>query len=50
MQLSHAKVGFQELLLGFISVSAHIYQLTMLAISWIAILYVLMMGDNGGAT
>ena len=41
MQLSHAEVGFQELLQGFIAVSARIARSAMLAISPVAITYML---------
>ena len=49
MQLSHAKVGFWELLQGFIAVSAHIARLAMLAISPVAVTYMLVTGGNGVA-
>jgi len=49
MQLSHAEVGFRELLQGFIAVSARLGRSAMLAISPIAIVYMLVTGGNGVA-
>jgi hypothetical protein len=49
MQLSHAEVGFWELLQGFIAVSARIARLAMLAISPVAVTYMLVTGGNGVA-
>jgi hypothetical protein len=49
MQLSHAEVGFRELLQGFIAVSAHIARSAMLAISPVAVTYMLVTGGNGVA-
>ena len=49
MQLSHAKVGFWELLQGFIAVSARIARSAMLAISPVAVTYMLVTGGNGVA-
>ena len=50
MQLSHAEVGFRELLQGFIAVSARIARSAMLAISPVAVTYMLVTGGNGVAT
>jgi hypothetical protein len=47
MQLSHAEVGFRELLQGFIAVSAHIARLVMLSISPVAVACMLVTGGNG---
>ena len=47
MQLSHAKVGFWELLQGFIAVIARVARSTMLAISPIAVMYMLVTGSIG---
>jgi len=47
MQLSHAEVGFRELLQGFIAVSARIARSAMLAISPVAVTYMLVTGGNG---
>ena len=49
MQLSHAEVGFRELLQGFIAVSARIARSAMLAISPVAVTYMLVTGGNGVA-
>jgi hypothetical protein len=49
MQLSHAEVGFRELLQGFIAVSARIARSAMLAISPVAVIYMLVTGGNGVA-
>ena len=49
MQLSHAEVGFRELLQGFIAVSARIAPSEMLAISPVAVTYMLVTGGNGVA-
>ena len=49
MQLSHAEVGFRELLQGFIAVSARIARSAMLAISPVAITYMLVTRGNGVA-
>jgi hypothetical protein len=49
MQLSHAEVGFRELLQGFIAVSARIARSAMLAISPVAAVYMLVTGGNGVA-
>ena len=46
MQLSHAEVGFRELLQGFIAVSARISRSAMLAISPVAVTYMLVTGGN----
>ena len=49
MQLSHAEVGFRELLQGFIAGSARIARSAMLAISPIAVTHMLVRGGNGVA-
>ena len=49
MQLSHAEVGFRELLQGFIADSARIAHSAMLAISPVAVTYMLVTGGNGVA-
>jgi len=49
MQLSYAEVGFRELLQGFIAVSARIARSAMLAISPVAITYMLVTRGNGVA-
>ena len=49
MQLSHANVGFRELLQGFIAVSAHIARSAMLAISPVAVACMLVTGGDGVA-
>ena len=49
MQLSHAEVGFWELLQGFIAVSARIARSAMLAISPVAVACMLVTGGNGVA-
>ena len=49
MQLSHAEVGFRELLQGFIAVSARIARSAMLAIYPVAVTYMLVTGGNGVA-
>ena len=47
MQLSHAEVGFWEMLQCVIAVSACVYRLSMLAILPIAVMYMLVMGAIG---
>jgi hypothetical protein len=49
MQLSHAEVGFRELLQGFIAVSACIARSAMLAITPVAVTYMLVTRGNGEA-
>ncbi len=49
MQLSHAEVGFRELLQGFIAVSARIACSAMLAIFPVAVTCMLVTGGNGVA-
>jgi hypothetical protein len=50
MQLSHAKVGFRELLQCVIAVSACVARFSMLAILPIAVMYMLVMGASELAT
>jgi len=49
MRFSHAEVGFRELLQGFIAVCARIARSAMLAISPVAVTYMLVTGGNGVA-